>query len=147
MRRLPAIAVLLFAGCARVPEHDPADWPLARADVERALPTDDPAERTYRARCLPCHGIDGRGAGAVTGADFTSPTGPLTRPDAELLVSIRDGRRGAIGIMPSHREILSEDERVAVLGYVRRTFGVGIVPADPDAGLDASATEAPAVLP
>lgn len=137
MKRLFALSLL--AGCVSAPEHDPHDWPIARAELERAIPTDDPAEVDYRTHCLPCHGVDGRGAGAVTGADFTSPTGPLSRPDEELLVSIRDGRRGSIGIMPAHRDILSDDERVAVLAYVRHTFGPSIVPATPadDAGVEA----------
>ncbi len=145
MRRLGVLALIACSACARVPEHDPADWPIARVDVERALPTDDPAERIYRARCLPCHGNDGRGAGAVTGADFTSETGPLTRPDAELVTSIRDGRHGAIGVMPAHREILTEDEITQVLGYVRRTFGPTIAPVEaaPTEALDTGADAGP----
>ena len=131
-RALPLLLLVSMLGCARVPEHDPDQWPLSRIDLVREIPSADPAELTYRGHCLPCHGVDGRGAGAVTGADFTSAIeGPLLRPDTELLTSIREGRRGTIGVMPAHREILSDDEIVAVLAYVRRAFGPTIVPVVP----------------
>lgn len=138
---------LALGGCPRVPERPSSDWPIARAELERAIPTDDPAETSYRTHCLPCHGVDGRGAGGVTGADFTSPEGPLRRPDAELLVSIRQGTRGSVGLMPAHGTILGDDGSVAVLAYVRRTFGPDIVPAvaEIDAGMVAPSEVAGAV--
>lgn len=145
MRRALTMAIGLTiawgvsGGCARMPERDPDQWPLSRVDLVREIPTTDPAELTYRRSCLPCHGVDGRGAGAITGADFTSTAGPLTRPDTELLVSIREGRRGAIGVMPPHREILTDAESTAVLAYVRRTFGPDIVPVEPAAAIDVDA--------
>jgi mono/diheme cytochrome c family protein len=137
MRRTLALVVVL-AGCGSA-DADPSQWPVARVDVERSIPSEDPAEETYRAHCIACHGVDGRGAGGATGANFTAPDGPLTRTDDLLLVSILDGRQGTIGVMPSHREILGEERSRAVLGYIRRRFGEGIVPvADvADAGIDA----------
>lgn len=128
MRRSALLLVGLVAGCTGATERDPSQWPIARAEIERAIPTDDPAEAMYRQHCLPCHGVDGRGAGGVTGADFTSPEGPLRRPDAELLVSIRDGRRGEIGIMPAQGALIGEEGSAAVLAYVRRRFGPDIGP-------------------
>jgi len=125
-----ALVGVALAGCTGTPERDPSQWPIARLDLEREIPTDDPAEVTYRAHCTACHGVDGRGAGSVTGADFTSPEGPLRRPDAELLASIRDGRRGEIGVMPPHGAMLGEERSAAVLAYVRRRFGAGIVPGE-----------------
>lgn len=145
------------AGClSDPPPRDPSQWPLTRVELERAIPTDDPAEQTYRAHCIACHGVDGRGAGGSTGANFTAPDGPLTRPDETLLVSILEGRRGEIGVMPAHRDVLGEERSRAVLGYIRTRFGAGIeviVPAVDDAGVlddtgaleavDAGAGEAP----
>lgn len=141
MRGLVVCALVLSAiGCGSPPERDPSQWPLSRVEIEREIPTDDPAEETYRAHCIACHGVDGRGAGAVTGADFTSPEGPLTRPDDELLLSVLNGRTGTIGTMPAHRDMLGEERCAAVLAYVRSHFGEGIeirAPEVPDAGVDA----------
>ena len=125
---LGLVMALAIVGCGE-PERDPSQWPISRAEIEREVPTDDPAESTFRTHCIACHGVDGRGAGAVTGADFTSQAGPLTQTDEVLLGSILDGRRGAIGVMPAHRQILGEERSAAVLAYVRRRFGAGIVPA------------------
>lgn len=125
-----ALVALASSACTGAPERDPSQWPIARLDLEGEIPTDDPAEVTYRAHCTACHGVDGRGAGGVTGADFTSPDGPLRRPDGELLASIRDGRRGEIGVMPPHGAMLGEERSAAVLAYLRRRFGAGIRPAE-----------------
>ena len=146
MRRTAILLATLAFGCSGAAERDPSQWPIARAEIERAIPTDDPAEATYRQHCLPCHGVDGRGAGGVTGADFTSPEGPLRRPDAELLASIRDGRNGDIGVMPAQGALLGDEGTAAVLAYVRRRFGPDIVPVEPvpDAAAPSEVAEAPA---
>ena len=140
--RVVVFVALAGLGCGAPPERDPSQWPISRIEVEREIPSDDPAEATYRAHCIACHGVDGRGAGAVTGADFTSPEGPLTRPDVELLESVLNGRTGTIGVMPAHRDMLGEERCAQVLAYVRAHFGEGIEvrapePAlEPDAALD-----------
>jgi|GEM_PF-1570853 len=132
-----------LSACGNESSNDPSQWPISRVELERDIPTDDPAEETYRAHCIACHGVDGRGAGARTGADFTSLEGPLTRSDSELLLSILNGRTGAIGVMPAHRAMLGEERCEAVLAYVRTHFGEGIIViredtgAPDDAGVDA----------
>ncbi|MBN8610146.1 MAG: cytochrome c [Deltaproteobacteria bacterium] len=137
MRRAIVTLALVLAGCGEATERDPSQWPISRVEIERAIPTDDPGERTYRAHCIACHGVDGRGAGGATGANFTSPEGPLTRPDDVLLVSIIEGRRGEIGVMPAHRDVLGEERSREVLGFLRARFGadVAIAPLD-DAAVD-----------
>lgn len=148
LRAAVALASLgTLAGCLDpLPARDPEQWPISRVEIERAIPTDDPGERTYRAHCIACHGVDGRGAGGATGADFTSPAGPMTRPDEALLASILDGRRGEIGVMPAHRDVLGEERSREVLAFVRARFGaaIAVIGAD-DAGVvdDAGTTEQP----
>lgn len=122
-----AVVAALLPGClAEPPPRDPSQWPVARLEIERAIPTEDPAEQIFRAHCIACHGVDGRGAGGATGANFTAPDGPLTQPDERLLVSILEGRRGEIGVMPAHRDVLGEARSRAVLAYIRARFGAGI---------------------
>ncbi len=142
MRTTLTVCVLVLAGCSETPERDPSQWPITRVEIERAIPTDDPGERTYRAHCIACHGVDGRGAGGATGANFTSPEGPMTRPDEALLISILDGRRGEIGVMPAHRDVLGEERSREVLAFVRTHFGAGIAIAAPD---DAGPTDDTAI--
>lgn len=135
---LCALTGLGLAACKESP-RDPAQWPIGMDTLASHTPALEPGEAAYRRTCVSCHGVDGKGNGMRTGADFTSPTGPLTSPDAVLLTSIRDGKTGAIGTMPAHGRLLSVSEQTTVLAYVRRTFGAGIVVVDPtrDAGVDA----------
>lgn len=146
---LGALALAL-GGCLDDPPQRPADqWPIAREELARvaaqgasAAPS-GPGEAAYRKTCIACHGADGRGNGGKTAADFTSPIGVLKKPDGVLLVSIRDGVTGAIGVMPPHGTLLKEDELAAVLGYVRQTFGPNITPEAVDALPDAATAPEP----
>jgi mono/diheme cytochrome c family protein len=133
---LPMIALsacALSACLEDVPAPAAGQWPLTRAEIaaaaqkSSAAPT-DPGEVAFRKTCIACHGADGRGNGGKTAADFTLPSGVLKKPDAVLLVSIRDGATGPIGVMPPHRALLKDDELAAVLAYVRRSFGPSITP-------------------
>ena len=137
MRHFLAFAPFAFAvvACGSEAVPDPSQWPISRVELEREIPTDNPAEETYRAHCIACHGVDGRGAGARTGADFTSQEGPLTRPDSELLQSILNGKSGAIGVMPAHRAMLGEERCAGVLAYIRGHFGADITVVSEDAGV------------
>lgn len=134
---------LTLGACLRKPPRAEGQWPLSRAELASSAPADSPGEADYRRYCLSCHGDDGRGNGGTTGADLTAPGGPLTKPDDLLVVSVRDGRRGAIGVMPPHGRLLDDAAIRGVLAYVRARFGAGIVPAAIDAGLDASMPTAP----
>jgi mono/diheme cytochrome c family protein len=140
---LASIGLAALSGCGNDAPRDPSQWPIALVELERGQTPADPGEAAYRRTCIACHGRDGRGNGNTTGADFGSPTGVLTHPDAELLVSIRDGKVGSIGTMPAHRALLSDAEQIAVLAYVRTTFGANVVVVVPAAaGADAGAPDA-----
>lgn len=75
----------------------------------------------YRFHCLACHQKDGRGLDGQLAADFVGDASRLHKSDAELLQSIADGVRGTA--MPPFRDQLSEEERRAVLAYLRQSFG------------------------
>ncbi len=131
---------LALAACDDAPARGADQYPISASELAASTPADSPAEADYRRACLPCHGIDGRGNGGTTGADFTSATGPLTRADEELVVSVRDGTRGSIGVMPPHGALMSEEAIRAVVAYVRAEFGGGVaVAAPPDAAPDGTA--------
>jgi mono/diheme cytochrome c family protein len=116
-------ATWVLASCSTSHERSADQWPLSRAELEKSAPSEDPAERTYRRYCISCHGVDGRGNGGVTGADLGAVDSPLTtKSDDELLISVRDGKRGTSATMPAHGPVLSEAEIRAVLAYVRGRF-------------------------
>lgn len=133
---LSLCAMLTLSAC-KPPPRDPSQWPVAIEELERAAPVTDPGEAAYRRTCIACHAQDGKGNGATTGADFTLTTGVLTKPDDVLRASIRDGTRGPIGTMPAHGALLSVDEQIAVLAFIRRSFGAGIVVGGAEDGRDA----------
>lgn len=135
-----ALLVLLALACSEPPPRAADQWPITPAalGIDNSAPADLGAS-AYNRTCIACHGADGKGNGARTGADFSAPGGPLTRPDAQLLVSILNGFKGTIGVMPPHRGLLTDAEASAVLAYVRRRFGAGIVPSQPDAATPATA--------
>jgi mono/diheme cytochrome c family protein len=93
-------------------------WPLSKDELAQQA---DAAEATYRRYCIGCHGIDGKGNGGL-GADFTLPGGVLSKADAELVTSVRDGRRGQLATMPAHRPVLSDAQISGVVTLVRQRF-------------------------
>jgi mono/diheme cytochrome c family protein len=74
----------------------------------------------YRESCMICHGIHGTGDGWVR---FHPPVADLTadrikqKSDADLLASIHEGRANTA--MGSWRLVLSQEDRVDVLAYIR----------------------------
>lgn len=69
---------------------------------------------TYDEFCGACHGYDG--VPLLPGAPAFSEGERLEQSDTVLLKSIRDGKGD---LMPPWGDILSEEERVAILAYVR----------------------------
>jgi mono/diheme cytochrome c family protein len=130
MRTTLVFFFLSLAACDAPSERAPGQFPITRAELELSGPADSQAEADYRQTCLHCHGVDGRGGGGVTAADFTSPAGPLTRRDDVLMASVRDGVRGSVGVMPPHRDLLDDERIRGVVAYVRERYGAGIAVAD-----------------
>ncbi|MFV1974013.1 MAG: cytochrome c5 family protein [Thiohalobacterales bacterium] len=80
----------------------------------------------YSQTCVACHGANGKGA--IPGVpDFTRPTGPLSKPDEELLHNIINGYQGpgsqmAMPAKGGNPELNAADVR-AVLEYLHESFG------------------------
>ena len=74
---------------------------------------------TYEEHCGACHGYDG--VPILPGAPSFADGERLGKTDAELLKSIADGKGE---IMPSWSEALSEEQRIAVLRYVRKLASI-----------------------
>lgn len=133
---------LALLACGEPPPRAPDQWPITPVELGMNAAPAEPGELAYNRTCLACHGGDGKGNGAKTGADFTSTEGVLTKPDAQLLTSILNGTQGSIGVMPPHRALLSDAEASAVLAYVRSRFGTGIAPRAPEAATPDPGAEA-----
>ena len=85
------------------------------AAAPASLPAADyfSGKQVYSRHCVGCHGVDG--AGEAAGApDFRYGT-RLLQPDRDLFQTIAQGRGG----MPAFRGILSEEEMLDVIAYMR----------------------------
>lgn len=79
-------------------------------------------EKVYRFYCVACHQPDGRGLPVPGGAaNFVDDKSRLAKSDAELLKIIADGLEAKA--MPAFGAILNNNQRRAVLAYIRATFG------------------------
>lgn len=78
----------------------------------------DDAAATFKAKCSPCHGVDGSGntpAGkAVKAQDLRVPE-IQSKADAELAKGIADGK----GKMPPFKSSLSADQIKGLVAYIR----------------------------
>jgi len=80
--------------------------------------TSESARNEYEEYCAACHGYDG--IPNLPGAPNFSIGESLDKSEAELIESIAKGKGD---IMPAWQDILSKDERVAILRYVRSMAG------------------------
>ena len=80
----------------------------------------------YDQTCVACHGANG--TGAIPGTpSFTTPGGPMSKSDDELIRNITAGfqSRGAPMAMPAkggNPDLNAQDVRT-VVGYLRENFG------------------------
>jgi len=121
-RKFAIVFTALVAACAGLSEWQAP--PEARAVKSPLAPGAEvlaAGAGVYAAKCLGCHGPEGRGNGTVLRAD-RFPHGDLTAggrvaaaSDGELYWKISTGRRP----MPAFASRLSESERWQVVAYVR----------------------------
>jgi mono/diheme cytochrome c family protein len=107
---LAGVAVLAFAGAGGLRDY------AASSSKHDSVS----GREIYVNTCIHCHGIDGRGAGAMQlvppPADLTS-AGVQNRLDASLFKRIHDGKPNTA--MGAWKNVLSDDEIWDVLSYVR----------------------------
>jgi mono/diheme cytochrome c family protein len=139
---LYALALLLSAcgGEASAPqtEVEPIEPVLAAAAAEGATEATTAAEEpppaagpgdpdagaaTYTTVCVACHQADGTGMNGMLAGDFVNDKTRLARPDEELMKSVKEGKTGKIGTMPPMATILSDQEILNAIAYIRREFG------------------------
>jgi mono/diheme cytochrome c family protein len=94
-------------------------WQLAAPPAARAQAD---AGKLYQEHCVKCHGKDGTGAAArgiePNIPDFTAASWQAKRSDAQLLVSILDGKGN---VMPAFRaKKISEEEARRLVAHVRK---------------------------
>ncbi|MGH9194534.1 MAG: c-type cytochrome [Acidimicrobiia bacterium] len=93
------------------------------ADTAQTASSD--GAQIYVARCVLCHGPQGRGDGPGAAGlnpkprNHTDAAYMNSRTDEDLLSVIRDGK----GQMPAWKSVLSEEQMRAVLAYVRTLAG------------------------
>ena len=134
MKRLPLLFALLATACsggssekATEPAPSSVSEDPTTASQEPAQAPADPGEAIYKQYCIVCHQADGSGkpagGGRAVAGNFSGTDSVLSKSDKELLLSIKFGRSGKIGVMPKWMAIINEQERKAVLAYIRDTFG------------------------
>jgi len=138
MKRLPLLFALLATACSggssgSAPGQAAEASPSSESAVattgsqEPAQAPADPGEAVYKKYCIVCHQADGSGkpagGGRAVAGNFSGPDSVLSKSDKELLLSIKFGRSGKIGVMPKWMAIINEQERKAVLAYIRASFG------------------------
>ena len=74
-------------------------------------------DAVFKGRCTTCHGSDGKGKSAIGTPDFTSAKTLSGLSGADVIDTIRNGRKGTI--MPAWSGKLSDEEIAAVAAYVR----------------------------
>lgn len=123
MRVLICIAALgaaALAGCgsggntenAGAPPTAPP--PPGGAPAAAAAPNAVAGKAIFQAKCIACHGANGKGIGAGK-PDFTDAAWQAKESDEELLHVIANGHK----MMPPFKDKLTEQERKDVLAYVR----------------------------
>lgn len=103
--------------------HPPAQVAMAAPSTTATHGT---GQAIYGTTCIACHGANGKGAVAGT-PDFTSASGPLSKPDSVLLDHIMNGFKseGTQLAMPPRggNPGLSDADLRTVLSYIRQAFG------------------------
>jgi mono/diheme cytochrome c family protein len=95
----------------------------ASATTAQAAPAPDPVavhagQQVFLKNCFPCHST-AEGQQKVGPSLFHEMQGPHPKRSAtEILGILHNGRKGAIGQMPSFKDILTKEDTDALLAYL-----------------------------
>lgn len=105
-------------------------------DKSSSSPAADPAQlatgkQVYEAHCAACHGINGEGQpnwrvpfnGVYPAPPHDSSGHTWHHPDQVLLEVIAKGGSMPNSAMPAYAEILTEEEQIAALEYIKTFWG------------------------
>ncbi len=94
-------------------------WDGVAADIKKGA-------EIYAGTCIACHGKNGKGEDIPGVPDFTSPKGPLSKPDSVLFDHILNGFQspGSDFEMPElgGNEDMTEQDIINVMAYLRVKF-------------------------
>lgn len=111
------LLLLSLIACTETPKGEsPPAKPSGNADR---------GAEVYSSYCIACHQADGSGkpeGGKAIAGSFTGKDAVLKKPDEDLLRSIKAGKTGRIGSMPGWAGVLSKQQQLDVLAYLRKTF-------------------------
>jgi mono/diheme cytochrome c family protein len=95
-----AVAFSAVLACAAPPPPAPAE-----------------AEDLFKAKCSMCHGPEGKGFSAIKTPDFTDPKWQASRKDAEIVDTIKNGKKDTM--MKGFGDKLKDDEIESLMKYIR----------------------------
>jgi mono/diheme cytochrome c family protein len=123
---LLVVAALLIAFAAYRAIHDgswnvPADAKSLKNPLTLSAANLAAAKKTYEAKCVNCHGDEGKGDGSdammydPAPADLTNAAKISKRTDGQIFYQITEGKKP----MPSYRNKLSDEQRWQLVLLVR----------------------------
>jgi cytochrome c oxidase cbb3-type subunit 3 len=79
--------------------------------------TDEAASDLFKAKCSMCHGPEGKGFSAIKTPDFTDPKWQEKITDAQILDTIKNGKKDTM--MKGFGDKLKEDEIETLAKHIR----------------------------
>ncbi|MCB0197124.1 MAG: cytochrome c [Anaerolineae bacterium] len=130
------IAILLIGGGLTLLFFSPGFGQAQPITINGQSITDDQlalGETVYETNCAACHGIEGEGQpnwkipdqnGVLPAPPHDSTGHTWHHADEQLLGIIANGGSMPDSAMPGYQHILSDEEMVAVLGYIKTFWGM-----------------------